>query len=213
MFSVPKEQSRKSDQQEEAEQAKSSALVESRLAQIHADVAQLALEGDMPMEGLSEETQAQMKAASPVVLAVNAEEPSSAACIVHDDQMETVMLDTGAEVGGVCNPSYYQRKLQSGDVLKTEVENLAIQSAAKDGGSLQYQKTAIIRLVFVGKPRTVNFKVCKNFGTRPLIGNPEFKSRGEDLCHSDCKWRMKSDDGREVEVPFCGTGESNRHGR
>ena len=186
-----------------------------RLAQLEADIAHVAIEGDMDTSGLSEGARAHIR---PIVLKVDVQRAGSTALLVYDDQGEEIMLDTGAEVPGVCDEAYVQRKRAQGAVVNEFRENLQINSAAKTGGSLGYRKTATICNMFQDSPRTVDFKVCSNFGARPLIGDPEFKARKENLMYASEVWQMQDDHGRRVNVPFWREpkgqkGGHARHGR
>ena len=180
------------------------------------DVAHLAVEGDHDASALSKETKAMITQASPVVLQVPM--PSSRSCVSYDDQFRAHLLDSGAEVRGVCDLAYAKQAKAEGTLLSEKKENLIVQSAAKEGGSLQYVKTATIRNTFHGRPRTVEYVVCANFGARPLIGYPSMKERGEALLFKQRQWLMVDDDGVSVHVdleekPERAVGGSNRHAR
>ena len=114
--------------------------------------------------------------------------------------------------------AYAKHAEADGTLLGEKKENLIVQSAAKEGGSLQYVKTVTIKNTFHGRPRTVEYVVCANFGSRPLIGYPSMRDRGEALLFKEGKWRMVDDDGGTVHVdlevkPRSAAGESNRHAR
>ena len=124
-------------------------------------------------------------------------------CRVRDDEGRLVMIDTGAEVPGVCSVEFYNQQ-EAGGNMDGEIwrRDMVVKSAALKGPSLGYQHSARIPLQFGGKARTSEFFVCANYGGVPLVGNPTLVGRGESLLFDREQWVMKSDEGELVRVPM-----------